>query len=110
MLVALYFSFILSGFAQMNILFIESDDQSNQTVGAYGNRSMITPNIDKLAMKGGFHLHLLIIWDVGRQPFAYLVEPCLFTGNTYGNRKKSISKMLQNHYPKNYTIMVTTPI
>ncbi|MWW25297.1 sulfatase-like hydrolase/transferase [Algibacter lectus] len=52
LLVALYFSCILSGFAQMNILFIESDDQSNQAVGAYGNNSMVTPNIDKLAHEG----------------------------------------------------------
>ena len=38
--------------AQPNILFIESDDQSNQAVGAYGNKAMKTPNIDKLAKAG----------------------------------------------------------
>ncbi|ADV49768.1 sulfatase [Cellulophaga algicola DSM 14237] len=38
--------------AQLNILFIESDDQSNQAVGAYGNEAMITPNIDALAKEG----------------------------------------------------------
>ncbi|TDT47291.1 arylsulfatase A-like enzyme [Maribacter spongiicola] len=38
--------------AQQNILFIESDDQSNQAVGAYGNEAMLTPNIDALAKEG----------------------------------------------------------
>lgn len=38
--------------AQMNVVFIESDDQSNQAVGAYGNSAMITPNIDALAKEG----------------------------------------------------------
>lgn len=42
----------LSSFSQTNILFIESDDQSNQAIGAYGNTSMVTPNIDKLAKEG----------------------------------------------------------
>ena len=44
--------FIVASFSQTNILFIESDDQSNQAVGAYGNLAMITPNIDKLAHEG----------------------------------------------------------
>jgi len=35
-----------------NILIIESDDQSNQAVGAFGNPSMVTPNIDELAREG----------------------------------------------------------
>ncbi len=35
-----------------NIVFIESDDQSNQAVGAYGNPSMVTPNMDTLAKEG----------------------------------------------------------
>ncbi|WP_111708291.1 sulfatase-like hydrolase/transferase [Lutibacter citreus] len=38
--------------AQTNIVFIESDDQSNQAVGAYGNPAMVTPNIDALAKEG----------------------------------------------------------
>lgn len=38
--------------AQYNILFIESDDQSNQALGAYGNSKMKTPNIDALAKEG----------------------------------------------------------
>lgn len=52
LVLALYFGCIISAFAQMNILFIESDDQSNQVVGAYGNSAMVTPNIDKLAHEG----------------------------------------------------------
>lgn len=51
-LLALYLGFSMTSFAQMNILFIESDDQSNQALGAYGNQSMITPNIDQLAKEG----------------------------------------------------------
>jgi len=38
--------------AQYNILFIESDDQSNQAVSAYGNPNMKTPNIDTLVKEG----------------------------------------------------------
>ena len=48
----LSFGFILASFSQTNILFIESDDQSNQALGAYGNKAMVTPNIDKLASEG----------------------------------------------------------
>lgn len=47
-----YFGCITVSNAQMNVLFIESDDQSNQTVQAYGNKKMITPNIDALASEG----------------------------------------------------------
>ncbi|MGO4917942.1 sulfatase-like hydrolase/transferase [Maribacter spongiicola] len=52
LLIILFLGFIISSYAQMNILFIESDDQSNQAVGAYGNEGMITPNIDALAKDG----------------------------------------------------------
>lgn len=38
--------------AQTNIVFIESDDQSNQALGAYGNAAMVTPNLDALAKDG----------------------------------------------------------
>lgn len=48
----LSFGFIVASFSQSNILFIESDDQSNQALGAYGNQAMVTPNIDKLASEG----------------------------------------------------------
>ncbi|MFI8602909.1 sulfatase-like hydrolase/transferase [Cellulophaga baltica] len=48
----LSFGYTLTNFAQLNILFIESDDQSNQTVGAYGNKAISTPNIDALAKEG----------------------------------------------------------
>lgn len=51
--ITLLFSlFVFSMNAQINILFIESDDQSNQAVGAYGNKAMVTPNIDKLSQEG----------------------------------------------------------
>ncbi|WP_282122143.1 sulfatase-like hydrolase/transferase [Algibacter mikhailovii] len=48
----LFFGIIYSTLAQMNILFIESDDQSNQAVQAYGNKQMVTPHIDQLAKEG----------------------------------------------------------
>ena len=38
--------------AQTNVVFIESDDQSNQALGAFGNAQMVTPNIDTLAKEG----------------------------------------------------------
>ena len=38
--------------AQKHVLIIKTDDQSNQTVGAYGNPLMVTPNMDMLAAEG----------------------------------------------------------
>ncbi|WP_111709774.1 sulfatase family protein [Lutibacter citreus] len=35
-----------------NIIFLFSDDQTINTLGAYGNKDIITPNLDKLADKG----------------------------------------------------------
>jgi uncharacterized sulfatase len=35
-----------------NIVFIVTDDQARWSVGAYGNREAITPNIDRLAREG----------------------------------------------------------
>ncbi|RJE72528.1 sulfatase-like hydrolase/transferase [Reichenbachiella sp. MSK19-1] len=46
------FTSVVSSFAQPNILFIESDDQSNQAVGAFGHPEMKTPNIDRIADAG----------------------------------------------------------
>ncbi|UXP31891.1 sulfatase-like hydrolase/transferase [Reichenbachiella agarivorans] len=42
----------VAGIAQPNILFIESDDQSNQAVGAFGYPVMKTPHIDRIAEEG----------------------------------------------------------
>ena len=46
----MFFSCFLT--AQKHVLIIKTDDQSNQTIGAYGNLSMVTPNIDMLAAEG----------------------------------------------------------
>lgn len=35
-----------------NILFIYTDDQATWTIGAYGNKNRLTPNLDKLAGEG----------------------------------------------------------
>ena len=51
-LIILQFGIGLSSFAQTNIVFIESDDQSNQALGAYGNPIMVTRNLDSLAEEG----------------------------------------------------------
>lgn len=39
-------------YAQLNVLILKTDDQSNQTIGAYGNTTMDTPSMDKLAATG----------------------------------------------------------
>ncbi|WP_303316277.1 sulfatase-like hydrolase/transferase [Flavivirga abyssicola] len=54
-LLILLFSFLIYGVnaqSNFNIVLIESDDQSNQAIGAYDNPSMVTPNMDTLAKEG----------------------------------------------------------
>ncbi len=51
-IVVLVFFLRLSVFSQANIILIESDDQSNLAVGAYGYGNIKTPNIDSLAESG----------------------------------------------------------
>jgi arylsulfatase A-like enzyme len=50
LLIAVFYSFNAS--SQVNIIVIESDDQSNVAVGAYGFGTIKTPNIDKIAESG----------------------------------------------------------
>ena len=38
--------------AKPNIIFLFSDDQTEQAVGCYGNKDVITPNLDNLASEG----------------------------------------------------------
>ncbi len=38
--------------AKPNIVFIFADDQSPKTIGEYGNKEILTPNLDKLAQQG----------------------------------------------------------
>ncbi|MCF7847422.1 MAG: sulfatase-like hydrolase/transferase [Kiritimatiellales bacterium] len=40
-----------------NILFIYTDDQSRWSVGAYGNKECLTPNMDRLAREGIMFTH-----------------------------------------------------
>ena len=51
-LLLVFFFFSLTAYSQVNIILIESDDQSNLAVGAYGYGTIKTPNIDKLAASG----------------------------------------------------------
>src|SRR5262249_28061724 len=48
----LAFSAPAFGAEKMNVLFIVSDDLTNQTLGCYGSKVAKSPNIDKLAAKG----------------------------------------------------------
>jgi uncharacterized sulfatase len=38
--------------AKPNIVFIMTDDQARWTIGAYGNKEVVTPNLDRLARDG----------------------------------------------------------
>lgn len=50
--IILLLCFCAPAHAQPNIVLIQSDDQSNQAVGAYGNPKMKTPHMDRLAHEG----------------------------------------------------------
>ena len=41
-----------SGNEPPNIIFLLTDDQTIGAVGCYGNKDVITPNLDKLARRG----------------------------------------------------------
>lgn len=51
-IIVLVYFLSLGALAQPNIILIESDDQSNLAVGAYGYGNIKTPNIDALADSG----------------------------------------------------------
>ena len=55
-LLALYFPFAIVGQVKpakaKNILIIYSDDQSYNTIHAWGNNEIQTPNLDKLSKEG----------------------------------------------------------
>ena len=44
-----------------NIVFILTDNQSAELVGAYGNRDVLTPNIDRLAADGMRFEHAMAV-------------------------------------------------
>lgn len=43
-----------------NIIFIFSDDHAYQAIGAYGNKHVKTPNIDRIAKEGGLFENFLV--------------------------------------------------
>jgi len=43
---------LCAGEKRPNIIFLFADDQSTYSVGAYGNKEVVTPNMDKLAADG----------------------------------------------------------
>lgn len=43
-----------------NIIFILSDDHAYQTISAYGNRFVQTPNIDRIAREGALFTHAMV--------------------------------------------------
>ena len=60
-----------------NIVFILTDDQAPNTLGAYGNREIITPNLDKLAASGA-----LMTRSFCTTPVCSPSRLTLFTGQT----------------------------
>lgn len=49
---------------RMNIIVIVTDDQSRWSVGAYGNREAITPNMDRLAREGALFTNAFVATPV----------------------------------------------
>lgn len=48
----------------MNIITVVTDDQSRWSVGAYGNREVITPNMDRLAREGALFSNAFVTTPV----------------------------------------------
>ncbi|KIA90911.1 sulfatase [Pedobacter kyungheensis] len=62
-LILLFFCFHVVVFAQHkqpNIIFILSDDHAYQAIGAYGNKLISTPNIDRLAKSGALFNNAIV--------------------------------------------------
>ena len=47
---------------RLNIISIVTDDQAAWTVGCYGNRESITPNMDRLAKEGVRFENAFTVW------------------------------------------------
>ncbi len=56
-LISLQLTVAQSHKAKPNILFIFSDDQMPESIGAYGSEVMKTPNLDRLAARGVLYTH-----------------------------------------------------
>ena len=65
-LLALYFSWLAFAQAQpqYNLISIVTDDQAQWSIGAYGNREAITPNMDRLAHEGVKFNHAFVTTPV----------------------------------------------
>lgn len=71
----LFFFEIASAQNKPNIVFVFSDQQSSDMLGCYGNKDIITPNIDKLATEG-IHLTNYVV----NQPVSTASRSMLLTG------------------------------
>ncbi|VGO13174.1 Arylsulfatase [Pontiella desulfatans] len=71
-----------------NILFIFSDDQSFETIGAYGLTDIDTPNLDRLATEGASFTHA---YNMGAWAGAVCMasRACLNTGNFVWNANEN---------------------
>ncbi|MDV7185878.1 sulfatase-like hydrolase/transferase [Lutibacter sp. TH_r2] len=85
--------------AQTNIVFIESDDQSNQAIGAYGNSAMVTPNMDALAKEG---VSFMNAYNMGCWSPAVCIpsRTMLFYGKTLWKSQKINRKNAPKAFPE----------
>lgn len=89
--------FVSAAWAQLNVVFIESDDQSNQAVGSYGNPTMVTPNIDQLSKEG---VSFMNAYNMGCWSPAVCIpsRTMLFYGQSLWNS----SKITKENSPKSF--------
>ncbi|TDB67343.1 sulfatase family protein [Arundinibacter roseus] len=99
----LFFLAPLLGFSQTterpNIVFIFSDDHAYQAIGAYGNRIVKTPNIDRLAQEGALFTNSFVTNSICGPSRATLLTGKYSHKNGYKRNDRTLFDTGQTLFP-----------